>query len=171
MAGPGRGTAARGPAPLPTRPPDASVATFDDLRGAVLPNARWLAAGPDRAPSTATTRELAWVRLLRGGAPAFDALDPGDLAIVSRTALAAGVSNGDGPEVAEGAAAGVGADGVGLVRACVESRAGGIVVIADSGPGHGGIDLDPALAAASTAGLPVLDAGTADAIAIERSAI
>ncbi|HLO35207.1 MAG TPA: hypothetical protein VK194_03960, partial [Candidatus Deferrimicrobium sp.] len=63
------------------------MATFDDLRAAVLPGARWLAAGPDVAPSTAATLDLAWVRLMRVGRPAFDALDPGDLAIVPRAAL------------------------------------------------------------------------------------
>ena len=63
------------------------MATFEYLRAAVLPGGRWLAAGPDVAPSTATSLDLAWVRLMRAGRPAFDALDPGDLAIIPRSAL------------------------------------------------------------------------------------
>ena len=53
----------------------------------MLPGARWLAAGPDQVPSTASTLDLAWVRLMRAGQPAFDALEPGDLAIMPRSAL------------------------------------------------------------------------------------
>jgi hypothetical protein len=136
------------------------LATFDDLRAAVLPGGRWLAAGPDVAPSTATSLDLAWVRLMRAGLPAFDALDPGDLAIVPRAALDLVASEGDGV--------------VALVRGCIETRIGGFVLVGGpdrsaSSPSDPGIDDLVSIAAA--AGLPVLDAGPADAIAIERSAI
>jgi PucR family transcriptional regulator, purine catabolism regulatory protein len=147
------------------------MATLDDLRAAVLPGARWLAAGPDVAPSTATSLDLAWVRLMRARVPAFDALEAGDLAIVSRAALAVVAPDAES----------VGA----LVRGCIDARIGGIVLVADPastseiGPGvstsaaSGRPDatLDELVATASLAGLPVVDAGPADAAAVERSAI
>ena len=134
------------------------MATLEALRAAVLPGARWLAAGPDVAPSTATSLDLAWVRLMRAGQPAFDALDPGDLAIVPRTALDLVASEGDV---------------VALVRGCIETGIGGIVLVAD--PDHalkaGETGVDDLVSIATAAGLPVIDAGPGDAIAIERSAI
>jgi purine catabolism regulator len=131
------------------------MATLDDLRAAVLPGARWLAAGPDVAPSTATSLDLAWVRLLRPRVPAFDALDAGDLAIVPRTALAIVAPDRDGVAA--------------LVRGCIDARAGGIVLVADAS----GQVIDDAelVETAASAGLPVLDAGVADPAAVERSVI
>ena len=149
------------------------MATLDDLRAAVLPGARWLAAGPDVAPSTATSLDLAWVRLMRPRVPAFDALEPGDLAIAPRTALAI-VAPDDESVVA-------------LVRGCIDARIGGIVLVADpgaplapattAGDPHAAADAAPdaalvgLIATAAQAGLPVLDAGPTDAAAVERSAI
>ena len=136
------------------------MATFEDLRAAVLPGARWLAAGPDVAPSTATSLDLAWVRVMRAGLRAFDALDPGDLAIMPRAALDLVALDGDGV--------------VALVRTCIETRIGGILLVADPdrpGPILGDPGVDRLVSTAAAAGLPVLDAGSADAIAIERSAI
>ncbi len=138
------------------------MATLEDLRAAVVPNARWLAAGPDRAPSTATSLELAWVRLMRAAVPAFDALERGDLAIVPRAALDLVAADAEGGGVAS------------LVRRCVEARVGGIVLVAEPQRGRaaaGGPEVDALVAGASAAGLPVLDAGAGDAVAIERSAI
>jgi purine catabolism regulator len=141
------------------------MATFEDLRAAVLPGARWLAAGPDRAPSTASTLDLAWVRLMRAGVPAFDALEPADVAIMPRAALDLVAAEGDGVAA--------------LVRGCIDTGIGGIVLVADpdraidpdraSGSDEAGLDALVTIAAG--AGLPVLDAGPAGAIAIERSAI
>lgn len=130
------------------------MATLDALRAAVLPGARWLAAGPEVAPSTAASLDLAWVRLLRPGVATFDALEPADLAIVPRTAI-------------ELAAPGATAGGIArLVRGCIDARIGGIVLVGE------GIAEDEAVARiAGPAGLPVLDAGPGDAHAIERSAI
>ena len=139
------------------------MATLDDLRAAVLPGARWLAAGPDVAPSTATSLDLAWVRLMRARVPAFDALEAGDLAIVPRAALA--VVAPDGESVAA------------LVRGCIEAHVGGIVLVADplapaAGPTSApDATLGELVATAGQAGLPVLDAGPTDATAVERSAI
>jgi len=128
------------------------VPTLVELRSAVLPGGRWLAAGPDVAPSTAATLDLAWVRLLRARVPAFDALERGDLAIVPRAALAVVAPD---PES-------LGA----LVRGCVEAGIGGIILVGD-----GARDAEEITAVAAPAGLPVLDAGDGDAGSIERSAI
>lgn len=128
------------------------MATLEDLRAAVLPGARWLAAGPDTAPSTATTLDLAWVRLLRARVPAFDALEPGDVAVAPRADLATVA-----PDPAALAA---------LASECVAAGIGGIVLV-----GAGVSDTDAMVAAAARAGLPVLDAGPGEAAAIERSAI
>ncbi|HET7472846.1 MAG TPA: helix-turn-helix domain-containing protein [Candidatus Limnocylindrales bacterium] len=126
--------------------------TFAELRSAVLPGARWLAAGPDTTPSTAATLDLAWVRLLRARVPAFDALERGDLAIAPRAALAVVAPD---PELTAA-----------LVRGCIEAGIGGIVLV-----GEGAAD-DAAIAAiAAPAGLPVLDAAGDDPAAVERSAI
>ena len=137
------------------------MATLADLRAAVLPNARWLAAGPDDAPSTAASLDLAWVRVLRAGSPAFDALDPGDLVIVPRQVLDLVASDADGAVSS-------------LIRTCLEARVGGIVLVAEadsSGASSSEPDLGGLVSAAAPAGLPILDAGAADAIAVERSAI
>jgi purine catabolism regulator len=128
------------------------VATLVELRSAVLPGARWLAAGPDVDPSTASSVDLAWVRLLRARVPAFDALERGDLAIVPRAALAVVAPD---PET-------VGA----VVRGCVEAGIGGLVLVGD-----GSSDDRAIVGVAGPAGLPVLDAGSEDPAALERSAI
>jgi purine catabolism regulator len=129
------------------------MATLDALRAAVLPGARWLAAGPDVAPSTAASLDLAWVRLLRAREPAFDALEPGDLAIVPRGSLA--VVAPDAEAIAS------------LARGWVEVGIGGVVLVGDAAP-----DDDGSIAkVAGAAGLPVLDAGPGDPVAMERSAI
>jgi PucR family transcriptional regulator, purine catabolism regulatory protein len=147
------------------------MATLDDVRAAVLPGARWLAAGPDVAPSTATSLDVAWVRLMRARVPAFDALEPGDLAIVPRAALAVVAPDAES----------VGA----LVRGCIDAGIGGIVLVGEAaatsetepGPAvaaaaaRGESTLDELVTTASLAGLPVIDAGPADAAAVERSAI
>jgi purine catabolism regulator len=128
------------------------VATLVELRSAVLPGARWLTAGPDVAPSTATSLDLAWVRLLRARVPAFDALERGDLAILPRAALSVVA-----PDPESTAA---------LVRGCVEAGVGAIVLA-----GEGSADDATIVAIAGPAGLPVLDAGAVDPAAVERSAI
>jgi purine catabolism regulator len=135
------------------------MATLVDLRAGVLPGARWLAAGPDVAPSTATSLDLAWVRLLRARVPAFDALERGDLVIVPRAAL--GVVAPDAEAVA------------GLVRGCVDAGIGGLILVADPQVPESAADVlvDALVAVAEPVGLPVLDAGAGDAAAVERSAI
>ena len=128
------------------------MATLVELKAAVLPGARWLAAGPDDLPSSATSLDLAWVRLLRARVPAFDALERGDLAILPRAALSVVAPD------AEALAA--------LVRGCLEAGIGGIVLVGDGASDHAAI-----AAIAAPAGLPVVDAGAEDPAGVERSAI
>jgi purine catabolism regulator len=127
------------------------MATLDELRAAVLPSARWIA----RAPAGSPGRDLAWVRLMRARVPAFDALEPGDVAIVPAAALAVVAPDRDGV--------------TSLVRGCVEAEVGGLVMATDAGSGPGALTTLREIAVA--AGLPALDAGVADPASIERSVI
>jgi purine catabolism regulator len=127
------------------------MATLDDLRAAVVPSARWLS----RLPVGSTGRDLAWVRLMRSRVPAFDALEPGDVAIVPVAALAVVAPDRDG--VAS------------LVRGCVEAEIGGLLIVSEAG--NGPSTTGPLREVAAAAGLPALDVGAADPAAIERSVI
>jgi hypothetical protein len=126
------------------------VATLEAFRSAVLPGSRWLVA--ERPPS----RDLAWVRLMRARVPAFDALETADLVIVPVAALSIVAPDADS----------VGA----LVRGAADAGVAAIVLVAEAGGGSAQIR-EVLARAASAAGVPVLDAGPADATAIERSAI
>jgi purine catabolism regulator len=142
------------------------VATFEALRAAVLPRARWLAGDPGAAKTGRSAsgtggadgaRELAWVRLMRARVPAFDALDPGDLGIVPVSALAIVAPDDDAIAT--------------LIRAAADAGIGGIVLVQDPlGPTPSGT-LAAVAGAAIAAGLSVLDAGPGDPAQVERSAI
>src|SRR3989304_9616595 len=64
--------------------PISAVATFGELWTAIVP----AAVPPAPLPPGQLDREVGWVRVLKARVPAFDALDPGDLAIVPGSALA-----------------------------------------------------------------------------------
>jgi purine catabolism regulator len=140
------------------------VATFEALRAAVLPRARWLAGDPGAAKAGRSApggaggaRELAWVRLMRARVPAFDALDPGDLGIVPVSALA--IVAPDEEAVAT------------LIRAAADAGIGGIVLVEDPlGPTPSGT-IAAVAGAANAVGLAVLAAGPGDPAQVERSAI
>jgi purine catabolism regulator len=126
------------------------VATLESLRSAVLPGARWL------VPAAGEAHDLAWVRLMRARVPAFDALEPGDVAIVPLSALAVVAPD---------------AESLGtVVRAVAEAGIAGLVLVEDP-RSEGARSAQPLLAAASEARVPVLDAGPGDPAAVERSAI
>jgi PucR family transcriptional regulator, purine catabolism regulatory protein len=136
------------------------MATVEALRAAILPGARWVANGPEESGSTARTRDLAWVRLMRARVPAFDALERGDVAIVPLAAAEVVAPDPDGIAA--------------LVGAAAAAEIAGIVVVADAlapASSTAGTMVARLVAAADQAGVPVLDAGTGDAAAIERSAI
>src|SRR4029079_2368253 len=134
----------------------AAMATLEGLRLAILPGSRWLTHGPDEASSPARDRDLAWARLMRARTPAFDALEPGDVAIVPMTAVAVVAPDRDGL--------------LHLVATASEAGIGGPILVRDAAGGEAEI-VDRLVDAARDAGVAVLDAGIVDAAAIERSAI
>jgi purine catabolism regulator len=129
------------------------MATLDELRAAVVPSAHWVS--PVTPPDRPRGRDLSWVRLMRARVPAFDALEPGDVAIVPAAALAVVAPDRDGITA--------------LVRGCVEAEIGGLVIVSETGSGP---DSTATLReVAASAGLPALAVGAADPAAIERSVI
>ncbi len=125
--------------------------TLHDVRSVVIPAAHRLPADPG-------DRSIAWVRVLRPRVPAFDALDPGDLAIVPATSLVL---------VAPG-------------RPEIEALVGGLrgadlagVVLVEADPEHAAaVEALAALEAACiAAGIPGLRAARQDAAAIERGIV
>src|SRR3954468_17725496 len=87
------------------------MATFGEVWAAILP-----AALPIGEPDPVQlAREVGWVRVLKARVPAFDALDPGDIAIVPASALAVVA-----PGPAEASA---------LVDALVAGRASGMLLV------------------------------------------
>ncbi len=124
-----------------------------DLHAALFPTARPVGQRARLRPAQAA-RDVAWVRVLKARVPAFDALDPGDLAIIPAAALTV-VAPGPAPirDLADA-----------LARAKVPA-----VLLVD---GDEGADAADALSAAAVAhGLTVLRLGRLDPIALERSVI
>jgi purine catabolism regulator len=126
------------------------VATFGELWAAILPAAVPLAP-PDPAQRD---REVGWVRVLKARVPAFDALDPGDVAIVPASSLASVA-----PSAVETAA---------LVDALASARCAGILVVEGDEPDAAVEELG---AAARAAGLPALRVPRVDPGQLERSVI
>ncbi len=126
------------------------MATIEALRAAVAPEARWI------VPPNGDAGDVAWVRLMRARVPAFDALEAGDLAIVPVAALAVVAPDDDAVAA--------------LVRSAAETELAGVVLVRDASDARPST-VDAFIAAARTAGLPVLDAAAGDAVAIERAAI
>jgi len=127
------------------------VASLHDLHRAIFPAAR--PAGGSLEPARAG-REVSWVRVLKARVPAFDALDPGDLAIIPGPAL----------RVVAPAESQVDELAVALARARVPA-----VLLVE---GDDGSDVLERLGvSAATAGLTVLRLGRGDPIALERSVI
>ena len=129
-----------------------------ELAVAMLLGARSVGAQP------ATPLPITWVRVMRARVPAFDALEPGDLAIVPASALAV-VAPGD-EEVRAFAAA------------CAAARVSGLLLVdrasepADpTGAAHGHDFFDPLQAALRDVGLAALRVPRADPVALERSII
>ncbi len=129
-----------------------------ELALAMLPGARSVGAQP------ATALPITWVRVMRARVPAFDALEPGDLAIVPASALAV-VAPADEEVLA-------------FAAACAAARVAGLLLVdrdaapADPTGESGGPDafaaLEPALRELGVAALRV---PRADPVALERSII
>ncbi len=125
------------------------MATLEELRAVILPGARAF-------PGVSLDRPIAWVRVLRARVPAFDALEPGDLAIVPASALT---------HVAAAAA-----DLEPLVRALRDAGVAGVVLLEpdpDDAAGRAAVDaLESAAVRADVAGIR---AGRVDSAVLERS--
>ena len=129
-----------------------------ELGEALLPVARRVGAsgaGP-----------ISWVRVMKARVPAFDALDPGDLAIVPAAALAVAAPGRDELRA--------------FVDACVAARLSGLLLVEGEGPGDGdgSVEANPAaerlealVAALASSTLPALRVPRADVAALERSVI
>jgi len=134
------------------------VATLGELQRVLFPTARpyWppTRAQPATPVADQAEREVSWVRVLKARVPAFDALDPGDLAIIPGPSLAV-VAPG-GSQTDELAAA--------LARARVPAV---LLVEGDDGTNA----LDALGGAATDLGLVVLLLGRTDPAALERSVI
>ncbi len=145
------------------------MTTLSDLAAAMLPGARSVGATNQQA------MPIAWVRVLRARVPAFDALEPGDLAIVPVAALTV---------IAPGAQ-----ELRALAEACAAARVSGLLLVegdageppqgsageSPQGAGetrHDGDDLLEGLAVAlAAADVPAFRIQRADAADLERSVI
>lgn len=126
------------------------MATLGELWTSVFPSARPIRPLAD----TGAAREVSWVRVLRARVPAFDALEPGALAIVPGSTLAIVAP---GPSELRA-----------LVEALVRGRVAALLIVQGDAP-------EPALQSlaesALDAELPALRIARADPAALERSAI
>ena len=109
------------------------------------------------AAGGASDRPIAWVRVMRGRVPAFDALEPGDLVIAPGSALAV---------VAPGAA-----ELDSLVAALAGVPLSGAILAEGDQGGEGAEALDRAAAALARAGIPSVRVSRPDAAELERSVI
>ncbi|HEY6058175.1 MAG TPA: helix-turn-helix domain-containing protein [Candidatus Limnocylindrales bacterium] len=126
------------------------MATLADLWHSVFPTAHRLGRlDPDR-----WSVEVAWVRSLKARVPAFDVLEPGDLALVPASALAVVASSQ--------------ADLEALVDALAKARVAAVLVVgAEARDTH-----DPALGEAlAAAGLPALRLAHGDPGQLERTIV
>ncbi len=128
------------------------MATLGELQEALLPGARVL--GAPRLTRDRAAREVGWVRVMQARLPAFDVLEPGDLALITGEALAVIAV---GPSLAEE-----------LVAALARARIPGVVLIGDDGAEA---QLAVVANAALEVGLTVLRMDRVDPIALERSVI
>lgn len=133
------------------------MATLDELRLAIAPAARLEPPAAGSAGATAgepAPIDLAWVRLMKTRVPAFDALEPGDVAILPASAVA-GVAPDEGAQRE-------------LVAAAVRAGVAGLLLVdGEDGPAT----LDGVAAAARSAGVAVLRLAAVDPAAVERSVI
>lgn len=142
-------------APSRQRAEDRHITDLPALADELLPGATWV--GGRRAG-----RPIAWVRVMRARVPAFDALDPGDLAIVPAAAL--GVLAPGAAELGDLASALAGVP-----------VSGAILVDAESPEGAAETRLRGTVVAAATAfagaGIPTVRVGSMDPASLERSVV
>lgn len=128
------------------------MTTLADLRADLFPAARPIGDLETTAPV------IAWVRVMKARVPAFDALEPNDLAVVPGSALAV--------------VAPTRADLEPLVRAFLETPVAGVLLLeGDSLAPAAGTRLDELASAIGAASIAGLRLAPADTSAIERSVI
>ncbi|MFI5262129.1 MAG: helix-turn-helix domain-containing protein [Candidatus Limnocylindrales bacterium] len=132
------------------------MATLEELRRAVFPLAAPAAAASAGAAAAQTgpAPDVVWVRVLKSRVPAFDALEPGDLALLPETALRALAAGGVEP--------------ASIVEALARSRAAGALLVGDDAPDP---SAETALRRAAEVGLPAWRLAPADPGEVERSVI
>ena len=117
--------------------------------------------GASRTKATAggasAARAIAWVRVMRGRVPAFDALEPGDLVIVPESALRV-VAPGAGELEA-------------LVAALAAVPVSGAILAEGEADGEGTAAIERASTTLSAAGIASLRVHRADVAALERSIV
>lgn len=128
------------------------MATLHDLHRSVFPTAR--PVGPTGLPPERAARDVTWVRVLKARVPAFDVLEPGDLAIIPGPALA--VVAPDAARTDE------------LVRALVRARVGAVLLVEGDA---GGATLAALGEAVVAAGGVAFELGRTDPVALERRLI
>ncbi|HYL39775.1 MAG TPA: hypothetical protein VET90_00545, partial [Candidatus Binatus sp.] len=127
------------------------MTTLADLRADLFP------AGRPVGDLEADPRTIAWVRVMKARVPAFDALEPDDLAVVPGSALAVVAPTRTDLEP--------------LVRAFVETPVAGVLLLeGESLAPDAGTRLEE-LAAALPASIPGLRLPPSDPSAVERSVI
>ncbi len=129
------------------------MATLGELQQSLFPDARVL--GAPRLTRDRAAREVSWVRVMKARVPAFDALDPGDLAVIPDQALAAVASVPSGTQD--------------LVAALARARIPGVLLV--GGEEEAGDSFGTLGTAAIDLGLTVLRVDRADPVALERSVI
>jgi len=135
------------------------VTDLADLRAALLPAARQLGT------ADLAGRPIAWVRVLKARVPAFDALEPGDLALVPAPALEALAPASE--------------DRAALVRALAGTPVSGALLVDADGTGSNGTEpagpaseaLAEVAAGLDVAGTPTLLVPRTEVGALERSVI
>lgn len=126
------------------------MASLEELRRAVFP----LAAPASTIRPSEVGPDVVWVRVLKSRVPAFDALEPGDLALLPETALRALAAGGVEPGS--------------IVEALARSRAAGALLVGDDAPDPAA---EAALRRAAEVGLPAWRLAPADPGEVERSVI
>ncbi|HEX9044729.1 MAG TPA: helix-turn-helix domain-containing protein [Candidatus Limnocylindrales bacterium] len=144
------------------------MATFLEVCRAVAPEARSVEPTAESAEiAAAGTRAVGWVRVLKPRVPAFDALDPGDLAIVPAHALAYVAPGPSERDALADALAAAGVAGVLLLETDEESKAGpGGTSAAPAAPAAPNTPATPAAPAAPAAELGAAPAPAAPELGV-----
>ena len=127
------------------------MTTFAELRAVVAPSGR-----PVGDPAAWPSQALGWVRVLRARVPAFDALEPGDVAILPAAALAV-IAPSESERLT-------------IADAVANARAGGALLLESDSPDDSA-QLTAVEARLAAAGVPAIRLARTDATSLERSVV